>query len=102
MIAKTTYIYTVKVGDKWFQEYYADDKAMMELFQFHQDHYRAVPDSTLTFSEKIEGDYRIGTVVYEKPMDNLVDESDPRLQQFFQLVYDYYSQPGRSFEIVTD
>lgn len=104
---KTTYIYTKSSSDdKWFEDHYADDAEVMDLYNYYINFYRSKTHCTLDISTENATDSLTAYVCLEYPDDHEDFDSevqaDLKLTNFFGLVNQYYSQPGRSMQMIVE
>ena len=88
---KATFTYTKSVDVDWFEVHYASDTAIMELYNYHLNYFNSLPGCSLTLSENEDG--TVGTGIFIYPTEDLAPEiaSDPKIQEFFARVFEYYS-----------
>lgn len=106
-MGKTTYIFTrSSLDDQWFEDYYANDAEITDLINYHINFYRSKPHCTLNiFSEDVtQALTGYASLDYPDEHEDFDSEiqADPKLTRLLELVRQYYSQSGRSMQIIVE
>jgi hypothetical protein len=88
---KTTFTYTKPVDVDWFEVHYANDTAVMELYNYQRNFFNSLPDCSLTVSDLSNS--TVGTAIFIHPTEDFGPEitSNPKIQEFFDKVFEYYN-----------
>jgi hypothetical protein len=99
---KATFTYKKTTNIDWFEVHYASDTAIMELYNYHLNYFNSLPGCSLTLSENEDG--TVGTGIYTYPTEDLAPEitSDPKIQEFFTKVYEYYNTHNVDIDMIKE
>ena len=99
---KATFTYKKSADIDWFEVHYANDPEIMELYNYHLNYFNSLPGCNLTLSQNEES--TIGTAVFTYPTEDLAPDitSDPKIQEFFGKVFDYYNTHNVEIDRITE
>lgn len=99
---KVTYTYRKSADIDWFEVHYANDPEIMDLYNYQHNYFNSLPGCSLTVSSLDE--VTTGTVVFTYPTEDLAPDmtSDPKVQEFFNKVLEYYDTQGVEIDILTE
>jgi hypothetical protein len=99
---RITFTYNKPAGVPWFEEFYANDSAVMEMWDYHYTVYNSLPGAKLTISNNGPGETGTeGWAVIEYPDEEtiVIANTDPKIVEFLALSRKYYTDIGGSIEV---
>jgi hypothetical protein len=99
---KATFTYKKSADIDWFEVHFASNPEIMELYNYHLNYFNSLPGCSLTLSENEEG--TIGTAVFTYPTEDLSPNiaSDPKIQEFFDKVFEYYNTHNVEIDLLKE